>query len=33
MQILQLLGAENYLDMAGDVSLKKDGDVIDVSSN
>jgi len=26
-------GAENYLDMAGDVSLKKDGDVIDVSAN
>ena len=26
-------GAENYLDMAGEVSLKKDGDVIDVSSN
>jgi tRNA isopentenyl-2-thiomethyl-A-37 hydroxylase MiaE len=26
-------GAENYLDMAGEVSLKKDGDVIDVSAN
>ena len=26
-------GAENYLDIAGDVSLKKDGDVIDVSAN
>ena len=26
-------GAENYLDMVGEVSLKKDGDVIDVSSN
>ena len=26
-------GAENYLDIAGEVSLKKDGDVIDVSAN
>jgi hypothetical protein len=26
-------GAENYLDMVGEVSLKKDGDVIDVSAN
>ena len=26
-------GAENYMDLAGEVSLKKDGDVIDVSAN